>query len=311
MVVPTSSPVPSETPPPSRCLNCGHALTGRYCSQCGQEATPPLPHVRELLPEILDEFVKLDAKGPRSLWMLIRHPGQMTVEYANGRRAAYVTPFKLYFVTSFFFYLVVELNGDANARSWGFSAPLDSSSPVVRATENAMAFYFQHAAVISILLLPLNALALAGLFYGRRQPILLHLVNTLHVWSGTVLWYIPAYLLAELTLRIQPFPAAKAALGPAYLLLSFAYQVIAYRRIYRGTWTESTLKSAAVGIWTTITSFLAMLVLLVAFAVLEVRGTAPPERGRTGHAQGQQDRGSGPRGADGTQHAGGLQQPGE
>ena len=45
------SSITLEAPVPGSgtCLNCGAALTGPFCAQCGQRNIPPYPSVRELV----------------------------------------------------------------------------------------------------------------------------------------------------------------------------------------------------------------------------------------------------------------------
>ena len=258
-----------EEVPLSPCLNCGHPLNGPFCSQCGQEAMPPVPRLGDLVREVLDEFLKLDSKVLNSLKTLVTRPGQLTAEYAAGRRASYVAPFKLYFWSSFLFYVLMSLSGDQNAGSWGINKSRMSPT-LAKGLESGFEFFMSNAATISILLLPLNALALALLFRGRKQHFLLHLVATLHIWSGSVLLYLPFYFIVEVIIHLHPTVAMKAMLGPSYMLFIFAYQVVAFRRLFRASIVEAVLKSAAVSVWTAFISSIVALVIMVGFVVKEV-----------------------------------------
>ena len=53
--------------PAAICGNCGAALTGRFCSTCGQEAKPLDPPVRHFAHEFAQEFFDVDGKQLRSL----------------------------------------------------------------------------------------------------------------------------------------------------------------------------------------------------------------------------------------------------
>lgn len=298
----------SEMPP--RCLNCGHDLYGPFCSQCGQEATDPVPRLGDLLRDVYDEFLKVDAKAYRTLKSLLRYPGQLTSEYAMGRRANYVAPFKLYFTTSFLFFLMMDLSGDRDLSSWGLQEVPGASPRIMAAAQAGAQFYFDNTAIISILLLPLNAVVLAGLFRGRKQPFILHLVATLHIWSGTVLLFFVPYGLLEIAIKIAPSPLLKTLMAPGYLIVFFAYQYFAFRRLFRASALESAFKSSALTTWTMATSTVACIVLVVGFILVDARnGTDKAKDGPIRHAQEQQISRSGPGRPNGPQRDRGLQQP--
>jgi hypothetical protein len=79
----------------ARCPNCGSALSGPFCSTCGQRQAELEPPLMELLREAVDSFFSLDARIFRTLWPLISRPGRLTTEFLAGRRDRYVHPFKL------------------------------------------------------------------------------------------------------------------------------------------------------------------------------------------------------------------------
>jgi hypothetical protein len=93
-----------------RCLNCGAALTGRYCANCGQAAEVHVPSTRELLHEALEGLTHSDSRLWSTLNLLWFVPGKLTQEFIAGRRAAYLPPFRLYLVLSVIFFLVASLS---------------------------------------------------------------------------------------------------------------------------------------------------------------------------------------------------------
>lgn len=94
---------------PEACPNCGAQVFGPYCAQCGQETVIGRLTLREFGHEYIQNFVSLEGRLWRTLWILIRHPGQLTVEFLQGRRRRYVRPLPLYFSTSFVLFLVMAL----------------------------------------------------------------------------------------------------------------------------------------------------------------------------------------------------------
>src|SRR5688500_15121893 len=92
------------------CLNCGTSLGGPFCAQCGQRAVAPYPTVREMAGDAWREMSGWDGRFARTFRMLLRHPGTLTVEALEGRRARYVSPIRLYLVASVTYFLLAALS---------------------------------------------------------------------------------------------------------------------------------------------------------------------------------------------------------
>jgi hypothetical protein len=96
---------PSEQRSPA-CLNCGAALAGPYCSQCGQRDIPPYPSVRELVVDAFWELSGWDGRFASTVRALVRRPGMLTREFLEGRRARYLSPLRLYLMASLAYFVV-------------------------------------------------------------------------------------------------------------------------------------------------------------------------------------------------------------
>jgi hypothetical protein len=96
----------SDDEPRSACLNCGTALTGPFCSQCGQRDVPPYPSVRELVVDAFWELSGWDGRFASTVRALALKPGFLTREFLEGRRARYISPLRLYLMASLVYFLV-------------------------------------------------------------------------------------------------------------------------------------------------------------------------------------------------------------
>ena len=103
------------TGPATACANCGTALTGEYCSACGQRADPHVLSVREFVAEALEVFTHADSRFWRTFVPLLLRPGYLTQQFIAGRRVRYLPPFRLYIVISVLFFLVVPLTASFKA----------------------------------------------------------------------------------------------------------------------------------------------------------------------------------------------------
>jgi len=88
------------------CLNCGTALTGRYCPNCGQENTEPKETVWTLVSHFFNDITHFDGKFFSTGKYLLARPGFLSSEYIKGRRASYLHPIRMYVFTSAFFFII-------------------------------------------------------------------------------------------------------------------------------------------------------------------------------------------------------------
>ena len=92
------------------CLNCGTALTGPYCSACGQKA-----HIHRSLRAFMGDFVaglmNFEGKFWRTLPMLAWCPGDLTRRYIAGERARFISPVALYLFSVFLMFAVLNATG--------------------------------------------------------------------------------------------------------------------------------------------------------------------------------------------------------
>ncbi len=101
----------TDTPfPPGCCRNCGAALTGRYCSQCGQRETGGDLTFSDLISEFIGEIFTWDSRIWRTLVPLLFRPGFLTTEFMAGRRVRYVPPLRLYLIISFILFLSLSFS---------------------------------------------------------------------------------------------------------------------------------------------------------------------------------------------------------
>jgi Protein of unknown function (DUF3667)/Domain of unknown function (DUF4286) len=92
------------------CLNCGTALSGQYCGNCGQRSSSRLISIWELLSDAFGDLFELDSRIWKTLIPLLVRPGKLTGEYLQGRRARFMPPFRTYLVLSIVFFLLAFFN---------------------------------------------------------------------------------------------------------------------------------------------------------------------------------------------------------
>ena len=92
------------------CLNCGAALSGPFCSQCGQRAHVHRS-VRGFAQDFLQGVLNFEGKFWHTLPMLVWRPGEMTRRYIAGERVRFISPVALYLFTVFAMFAALNFTG--------------------------------------------------------------------------------------------------------------------------------------------------------------------------------------------------------
>src|SRR5476649_493318 len=86
------------------CANCGAALSGPFCSVCGQHAHESARAVGVLFHDAWHVVTHIDGRFWRTMSTLLLHPGRLTQDYFAERRARYLPPVRVYLVLSVLFF---------------------------------------------------------------------------------------------------------------------------------------------------------------------------------------------------------------
>ena len=91
------------------CLNCGAALAGEFCHDCGQSGHSIRRPFWSLISESLETFFSIDGRIARTLPGLMLKPGRITRDYLDGKRARFIPPFRLYVLASLIFFVLMPV----------------------------------------------------------------------------------------------------------------------------------------------------------------------------------------------------------
>jgi hypothetical protein len=96
----------------SDCPNCAAQVSGNFCHECGQETVLHPPSTREFLHEFIGHYVALEGKLLQTMKLLLLKPGQLSLEYMQGRRVRYIEPLRVYLTFSLIFFAVFKFMGE-------------------------------------------------------------------------------------------------------------------------------------------------------------------------------------------------------
>ena len=95
-----------------RCANCGTAMQGEFCHECGQSIHSVLKPMHHMVEETVETVLHVDGRIVQTLPPLLLKPGFLTLEYFAGRRVPYIAPFRLMFVLCLLSFFVCHLAFD-------------------------------------------------------------------------------------------------------------------------------------------------------------------------------------------------------
>lgn len=245
------------------CLNCGTALTDRFCPHCGQKAQPTRLPLREVLGEASSTFLNLDGLFWRTLTTLFAQPGRVTRDYNAGKRAAYLPPLRVYLSISVIYFVTLSLVGGNRVLFVNFTSDEGDASGSA-----AIGSAVQYSL---FLLVP----ALAGLLHRLRcRPgayYVEYLVFAVHlhsVWFG--LFWLQLVLSWSLGLLADPTSGVAGGINASASgltqLAPIVYLVLSLRRAFDLCWRTA--------VWKGFTAMVLYLLLLGAAVALKVMFTS-------------------------------------
>jgi hypothetical protein len=235
----------------AECPNCGTLRVGTYCSSCGQKAIPLRPTVHHFAHELTHELLHFDGKIFRSLRLLLTRPGFLTREIFAGRRASYVSPFRLYLVASIVAFALAAFGGFDEPILTYTAEPGDTAAEIEeggarvaaaeRALSTAMNVWLPRAMFV---LVPLFAALVMLFLRGSGLTYPQHFYFTLHLHAA---WFF-AYALDSLFEAVAVLNFAAPAVDIATELYMIGYFFIAFRRVYETTIPETLWRGLTIGL---------------------------------------------------------------
>jgi hypothetical protein len=253
---------PVESSPALACPNCAASPSpGAFCPTCGQRNDRLRLTARALVGDLAEGVLRFDRKVPSTARALLI-PGQLTLDYLQGRRGRHLRPLSLFLLLAGLHYLAwsstrrpddglqfqtgaftarLDLETDAGTRADG-GTPADAGTAPGGITARLLRSVALHperpAQAIDALESPKGQLAMVLAYVlgvalvARRRRFLLseHLVFVLHLQAfGGLLGAVA---------RVLGVP--EGAVGAA----SLVYDAVAFARVYGFGWWGSTWRFA-------------------------------------------------------------------
>ena len=195
------------------CPSCGFEWENTYCSNCGERRLEGSVALWPFLRDAVVELTSINGKLFRTLWYLIARPGQLTVDYFDGKRKPYVLPFRLYLLCNLVYFVLQGFSGYhgfnttlySQEKSQAYSGMLPIESWVSQRLDAMQVdreiyeeAYNQRSEVYArslvVLTVPIIALFFMLLWGRSRRYYVEHFVFSLHFMAWMLLFYMSAAL---------------------------------------------------------------------------------------------------------------------
>ena len=93
------------------CFSCDTPMQGLYCHACGNKNDDFRRSIWSLGVELFANITAVDSRVWRSLWSLVRRPGRMAREFADGARTRWTSPVRMFLATSLLLFGYIVLSG--------------------------------------------------------------------------------------------------------------------------------------------------------------------------------------------------------
>lgn len=243
--------------PAVTCKNCGRSFTGKYCNHCGEKVyTDEDKKFSHFVHESFHFATHLDTKFFKSLFLIFKRPGQLSVDYTSGIRKKYFPPTSL-FLVGVILYLLLPLFQGLNMKfeytlhNFRFAnlhlaerlAQAKAASKGISLNELAKLYDAKSAAfakVLLLLILPLSGFALRLLFAKQRRYFFDHFVlstelNTFYLYFTFFILSLVSiilHLLIKWLSGTENYYLGDLITMPAYLIAMATVSVIAFKKFY-------------------------------------------------------------------------------
>ena len=210
----------------TQCQNCGAEAPAKFCPECGQSTNIALPTLWGFLQEAAGAFFSYDHKLWATLRLLLTRPGQLTVDYIEGKRVRYLGPIQLLVWLQAFTFLAYQVY---------FNPQAGSSEHQSRAVLIIGAFF---------------AVTLALIHLRSGLKFLVHFIAALHLWAFLMVLLLAEYILVPLVTKMlfrlhlisDSLPIGVFVTHSVEVILSI-YLTLAIRRIYKNSLGIAALKT--------------------------------------------------------------------
>lgn len=216
----------------TQCKNCNEVVSGKFCSECGQDTSTERITYHTIIHEIEHGILHIDKGILYTVKELILRPGKNIKDFLAGKRVSHFKPFAFIFITATIYAALAKFS-HGGALFDNIQIEVDDSNEDVFV--DILRWVKNHYAYAMILMLPFTSLSTYLIFRKQGYNYFEHLVinaYTTGVKTFTNILIIPFYYFFTSSIAISRLDNIKSYLS---ILISvyFYYQVFSNGSIIR------------------------------------------------------------------------------
>ena len=251
----------------NKCKNCGYIVDKLYCSKCGQKDSELLKF-KSLIKDFFNDYLDLDSRFFLTFKYLITKPGLLTAEYWRGRKSRYLSPIRIYLITSILFVLFTSLSSH-NPKENSHIDVLNTEQDILESdmsiyglawslTKNNIDYLFaeQSENLQLFLFLPFFALGLKISNRKLKHLYLTHyIIGSIHISS--------AFYLIEVIIIFNALLPNYEFLNEYFISIKLLYAILAIKHIFNITLIKAIIKTMIFGVFGLLSGILAIISFVV------------------------------------------------
>lgn len=125
------------------CLNCAATVHGKFCGNCGQENLDLQEPFWHFISHSIGHYFHFDTKFFNTIVPLITKPGQLTLDYIEGKRTRYLQPISMFiFISIVYFLLTPIINPKDNTKAKAEEQEIIKANGINTLSEHRKKLYF-------------------------------------------------------------------------------------------------------------------------------------------------------------------------
>lgn len=208
------------------CMNCGHKISGEFCSYCGQRAdTARITPQTLLKTDVLQSIWHIEARFFRTLKHVISGPGRMAMDYISGKRVKYYNLFSLLLILFGF-----------NVLTMHFYLHLNPGE-ISEGSSDVVGFLSKYSKTILFVIIPMLAVNAFFIFKRKKLNIAEHFI----IGTVSLLGILILFLFNDMVSLIGLWkPAAKifAVLDNASVVLLILFPAVTYWNAFKNSYSK-------------------------------------------------------------------------
>ena len=250
------------------CQNCGATRQENYCPACGEKKFHPKSlHIKHYAEETLEGLFHFDNKFFRSLKTLVVRPGQLTLDFVQGRRVRHMRPFALFVIVNLVAFFALLTNPfSIPLKNYVTYTPFTNFNTVERVNAKVAAEGISYgeyerrfnasahgaSKTLLIVFIPVYALLFGLLLINKKRTAVEHLLFATHYMAFVLVAFLLTMYLVMLPLELI-FGSSNAIEYDFITVLYFSFVFCAYlffaiKRFYKTKMWQTLLTAAFVGL---------------------------------------------------------------